>query len=173
MYSFVPGGRVREKGSESRRVWKQVWVEVWPRWPCVPQKSRLTLSRQDSTGRPEGTSAFGVVGHREEGPGVHPLASAILTLTGLSWWHGIRLSLHSVVTHPLRDAMGQPSSAPPPSPTRKVAGASRKPSSDGKGQLLAGSSEAWVGQQSCPHSGPETVYQRPTLGETVCQWCQK
>ena len=61
----------------------------------VPQKSRLTLSWQDSMGRPEGNSAFGVVGHREEGPGVYPLASAILTLTGLSWCHGIWLSLYS------------------------------------------------------------------------------
>lgn len=55
----------------------------------------------------------------------------------------------------------------PPTPPQKVAGASHKPSSDRKSQLLAGSSEAWVGLQSCPHSGPETVYQRPTLGETV------
>ena len=27
--------------------------------------------------------------------------------------------------------------------------------------------------KSCPHSGPETVNQRPTLGEAVCQLCQK
>lgn len=127
---------MREKGSESRRAWKQ--AEVWPCWPHLPQNPCLPLSRQDSTGRPEGASAFGLVGHWEEGPGVDPLASAVLSLTGLSWCHGIQPSPALAVTHPLREAMGQPSSAPP----QKAAGASRRPSSDGKSQLLAGSSEA-------------------------------
>lgn len=107
-------------------------------------------------------------GSQEEGPGVYPLASAILSLTSLSWCHGIQLSLHSGChPHPPRSHGTAIFCNLPPTPPQKVAGASHKPSSDRKSQLLAGSSEAWVGLQSCPHSGPETVYQRPTLGETV------
>ena len=151
---------MREKGRESRRAWKQ--VDVWPCWPQLPGTHACPSAGRTPRGGRRGPLHW-LVGHWEEGPGVDPLASAVVSLTGLSWCHGIQPSPSPAVTHPLREATGQPSSAPP----QKVAGASRRPSTDRKSQLLAGSSEAWVGLQSCPCSDPEIVHQRPTLGETV------
>lgn len=90
--------RVREE-SESRRARKQVRVEVRPLATREPQKSRLTLSRQDSIGEAgEAPLHFGVVGHGRKGQEFILWLPAILTLTRSklvardSALHSIRLS---------------------------------------------------------------------------------
>lgn len=112
-------------------------------------------------------------GSQEEGPGVYPLASAILSLTSLSWCHGIQLSLHSGChPHPPRSHGTAIFCNLPPTPRKRWQGRHTSLRVTGRASSLQAPQRPGLGCRAAPIVAQKQCTGAPHSGK-LCPWCQQ